>query len=120
MAKFKTNPDGSREVDLVAPITWADDQAVVAIRLRPPSYAEIMRHGDPSSLIVFAGAVMPQHDPAVIKAYVEVLAKDQHGNKVGPAIIERCDYRDALALRDAVLDFFETASASTSTTTPTP
>lgn len=119
MPEFTMLPDGSRERRLVKPLLLGD-RSIDVLRLRPPRYKEIMQLGDPSSLIVLSSAVLPSHDMSVVSSYIDALVVDEQGIAVSPSILEHADYRDALALKDAVLDFFRKASASTLTGTPTP
>jgi hypothetical protein len=119
MPDFVVLPDGTRERRLVKPLQSYDQRAIEVVRLRPPRYRDIMRLGDPSSLVIMNGAVLPQNDFSVIAGYFDALLIDERGDAIRAATLEEADYRDVIALKDAVLDFFRQASASTSTGTPT-
>ena len=110
---FIVEPDGSRVRSLVKKITGHDGEISV-IRMRPPSYKEIMTYGDPSAVIVLPNGVLPHEDMGLVETYLEKLSG------INALILNQLDYRDALALKDAVLDFFRRASASKSTSSPTP
>jgi hypothetical protein len=119
MADFVVLPDGTRERRLVKPLQSFDQRAIEVVRLRPPRYRDIMRIGDPSSLVIMNGAVLPQNDLSVIAAYFDALLIDERGETIRASLLEEADYRDVIALKEAVLDFFRQASASTSMDTPT-
>ena len=110
---FTVDPSGARVRKLLKPITG--HQGVVSeVKLRPPTYREYLTHGDPSAMIVMHGAILPQEDLGIVARYIETLAD------CNPLLLEQADYRDAMALKEAVLDFFRPASASISTNSPTP
>ena len=107
---FTAGPDGSRSRKLLAPIQGAGDKSITAVRLRQPRYRDVMAFGDPSSMIIMQGAMVPNEDMAIIVKYVETLATDEAGEVILPGLLQQLDYRDAIALKDAVLDFFKAAS----------
>lgn len=110
---FTVRADGARVRDLIKPIrTHSGEDKSIA--LRPPKYREIMDFGDPSQLIAVSGGLIPHHDMSVVEKYIGNLSG------IDPGLLEQLDYRDALALKDAVLDFFQKASETVSTTAPTP
>ena len=116
---FTTEPDGSRVRTLVKSIPAHGGRSIAKIRLRPPKYREIMSFGDPSAMIVFNGAVLPHEDMGIVEKYVEALSLDESGAPIDPGLLGQADYRDAIALKDAVLSFFKTAASETSSTPPT-
>ena len=107
---FTTNVDGSRSRKLITPIQGGGDQPIDVIRLRQPKYRDVMAFGDPSSMILMAGAMVPNDDMAIVTKYLETLATDGAGEVLNPGLLQQLDYRDAIALKDAVLDFFKAAS----------
>ncbi|NEV79278.1 hypothetical protein DYI24_19800 [Rhodopseudomonas sp. BR0C11] len=111
MAEFTRDPDGSRTRQLIKPIAGHGEAVIKAIRLRPPRYRDIMAHGDPTQLIVMEGAALPNTDMGTIGKYIAALSLDAAtGDKIDPGLLEQVDYRDALALTEAVEDFFKAAS----------
>ncbi|PPQ42168.1 phage tail assembly protein [Rhodopseudomonas palustris] len=113
MAEFTRDPDGSRTRMLIKPIEGHGETVIKAIRLRPPRYRDILANGDPTQLIVMDGAALPQTDMGTVGKYIAALSLDAAGgDKVDPGLLEQLDYRDALALTDAVADFFSAASRS--------
>ncbi len=115
---FTITDDGGRARNLLRPIRGPQGE-IDAIRLRPPKYREIMTYGDPTTLIVMDGAMLPTQDMGVVEKYIDALIQDDSGNVMMPALLQQLDYRDALALKDAVLDFFTVAASTTSSTPPT-
>lgn len=107
---FATNVDGSRSRKLIAPIQGIGDKTIDVVRLRQPKYKDIMTYGDPSSMILMQGAYVPNEDMGIIVKYVETLATDEAGEVIMSSLLNQMDYRDAIALKDAVLDFFKAAS----------
>lgn len=110
---FTVRADGARVRNLIKAIRTHEGE-VKTIALRPPKYREIMDFGDPSLLIAVPGGMMPTHDMGVIEKYIGNLSG------IDPGLLEQLDYRDALSLKDAVLDFFQKASETVSTAAPTP
>src|SRR4051794_33842460 len=106
---FTLEPDGTRVRKLVRPIRGHEGE-ITELRLRPPKYGEYMRLGDPSALVVVDGGVMPTEDSRVIEGYLETLVPAAHS-----PLLAQLDYRDAVALKRAVIDFFRETSANTST-----
>lgn len=92
---------------------------IATVVLRPPMYRDIMAYGDPTSLIVMQDAMMPSEDMGTVQKYIATLATDEAGAVIDPALLEQIDYRDALALKDAVLSFFREAASTISSTPPT-
>lgn len=106
---FTVDKDGTRVVPLVAAIA-THSGPMTEMRLRKPTYKEIMQHGDPSQVIVLTnGSALPMEDMPTIELYIEKLSG------VDRVLLAQLDYADGLALKDAVLDFFRRASASKST-----
>lgn len=103
---FTIGPDGSRVRSLLKAIDVPGGMLDV-IRLRPPSYNDVMAYGDPASLILMEGAALPHNEMSIVRQYVEALCTDSGGNKLDPAVLRQLDYRDALALKDAVVSFFK-------------
>lgn len=116
---FTIDPDGSRTRKLSKPILAHGGREISVIRLRPPKYRDIMNLGDPSALVVLSNAVLPSEDLTTVERYIETLAVDDAGAAIDPGLLEQIDYRDAIALKDAVVSFFKAAS-SASSTPPTP
>ncbi|AVT76639.1 hypothetical protein RPPS3_25760 [Rhodopseudomonas palustris] len=117
--EFTRDPDGSLTRTLIKPIQGHGDKVITAIRLRPPRYSDIMAHGDPTQIIAMVGALLPQTDMGIVAKYIAALSIDAAtGDKIDPGLLEQTDYRDALALTEAVKDFFRAAS-QTPTTPPT-
>jgi hypothetical protein len=118
-SEFTRDPDGSLTRILIKSIEGHGGKTVKAIRLRPPRYRDIMSHGDPTSLIVVGGGILPNVDMAIVSKYIATLSLDAaDGEKIDAGLLEQVDYRDALALMEAVADFFRAVSR-TSTTPPT-
>lgn len=111
--KFKIAPDGSRVCALLKPIVGTEGE-ITSIILRKPKYREIMQFGDPSSLILMDGALLPHEDMGIVEKYVNSLSGDQTGAKLIPDLLNQLEYQDALALKDAVLSFFKPAEATAS------
>lgn len=109
---FTIGSDGSRTRKLIKPIVGTDGE-ITSVVLRKPKYREIMQFGDPSSLLVMDGAVLPHEDMGVVEKYMNVLSGDQNGTKIIPDLLNQVDYIDALALKDAVLSFFLKAEVTT-------
>lgn len=99
--KFATNKDGSRTRTLIQALPSHDGTQITHIHLRKPRYRDIMDLGDPEAYVVVDGGYVPQTDMVLIERYIGRLA----GIDVG--LLELMDYRDALALRDAVRSFFK-------------
>ncbi|MCG6204199.1 hypothetical protein LPW26_06100 [Rhodopseudomonas sp. HC1] len=116
---FTVGPDGSRLRVLVKPIEAHGERKIELIRLRQPGYREIMSFGDPAAMIVLQNAMLPHEDMGIIEKYIAALATDDAGNKIDPGLLGQVDYRDALALKDAVLDFFKPAALTSSSKPPT-
>lgn len=110
---FTVGPDGSRIRTLVKPIEGHSGK-IELIRLRQPGYREVISFGDPNALIMLSNAALPHEDMGIIEKYIAALATDAAGNKIDPALLNQVDYRDALALKDAVLDFFKPAALQSS------
>lgn len=100
---YTIEEDGSRLRKLLKPIV-GHNGAIDSIRLRKPTYRDIMNMGDPEVLVVMQGGVLPQIDMMQIEKYIVTLSG------VDCLLLEQMDYMDALALRDAVRSFFRTAS----------
>lgn len=98
---YTIEADGSRVRKLVKPII-GHTGAIDTIKLRKPSYRDVMTHGDPETLVVVQGGYVPQIDMTLIERYVNTLIVG-----VDPGLLEQADYKDALALRDAVRSFFQ-------------
>lgn len=117
--EFTRDTDGSRARTLIKPIVGHGDKVIKVVHLRAPRYRDIMAHGDPTQLIVMDGAALPNTDMGTIGKYIAALSHDAAtGDKIDPGLLEQVDYRDALALTEAVKDFFKAASR-TSTASPT-
>lgn len=104
--RFTVGPDGSRIRELLSPIQGHPSNEnptgkIERIVLRKPKYRDVMRNGDPETLVVVQGGYVPQTDMAIIERYIATLSG------IDAALLEQLDYRDALALRDAVKDFFQ-------------
>lgn len=97
---FTVEPDGSRVRTLLKPIV-AHTGPVTSIKLRKPTYRDVMTHGDPETLVVVEGGYVPQIDMVLIERYIVTLSG------MDPLLLEQMDYMDALALRDAVRSFFQ-------------
>lgn len=102
---FTINADGSRTRKLVAPIQGHPTAEnphgkIVSITLRKPRYRDIMQNGDPETLVVVQGGYVPQTDMVLIERYIVTLSG------IDPGLLEQVDYKDAIALRDAVKSFF--------------
>ena len=96
---YKIADDGAHVVPLSKPLTSHQGQ-LTELRLRPPTFKDFMDLGDPSTLILGTGAMIPQDDFDIIKSYIVRLSGVDE-LLLGPASI-----RDAKAMRDAVKDFF--------------
>ncbi len=116
---FTVGSDGSRTRPLIKPIEAHGGRMIPLIRLRQPSYRDIMSFGDPASMIVMQSSMMPHEDMGIIERYIAALATDEAGMVIDPGLLNQLDYRDALALKDAVLDFFSPAALQTSSRPPT-
>lgn len=116
---FTTEPDGSRVRALVKPIPAHGGKSIAKVRLRLPGYRDIMSFGDPAAMIVFNGAILPHEDMGIVEKYIEALSLDESGAQIDPGLLGQLDYRDTLALKDAVMSFFKTAALETSSTPPT-
>lgn len=97
--KFTVELDGSRVRTLVKPIQ-GHQGAIDKIRLRKPTYRDVMNYGDPETAVVVTGGYVPQIDMTLIERYIVALSGIDQG------LLEQLDYIDALALRDAVRSFF--------------
>jgi hypothetical protein len=97
---FTVEADGSRVRKLLKPII-SHNGTVDTIKLRKPTYREVMTIGDPETLVVVNGGYVPQIDMVLIERYIGTLSG------IDPALLEQADYMDALALRDAVRSFFQ-------------
>lgn len=97
---YTVETDGSRTRKLVKVII-THSGPLDTIKLRKPSYRDIMTHGDPESLVVLQGGYVPQVDMVTIERYIVALSG------VDQLLLEQLDYMDALALRDAVRSFFQ-------------
>lgn len=117
---FTIEPDGSRIRKLLTPIRSHGGKQITVIRLRAPKYRDVMSHGDPSAMIIMNGAVLPHEDMGVVERYISALATDETGAVLNPGLLEQLDYIDAIALKDAVMDFFKAASRPAASTPPTP
>lgn len=106
---FDVMPDGSHVVQLSKPITTHDGQTT-SIRLREPKYRDVMRNGDPETLILVEGGVVPQSDWPAIERYLTVLSGIDAG------LLEQVHVRDVFKLKAAVLGFFRAATTKDSTT----
>lgn len=104
---FTVEADGSRVRKLVKPIV-AHTGNIDVIKLRQPKYRDVMTHGDPETLVVVQGGYVPQIDMTLIERYIITLSG------IDPGLLEQVDYRDALALRDAVRSFFQNAPSTPS------
>lgn len=100
MTAFTIDDNGARVRQLVKPIT-GHNGAITSITLRKPKYRDIMSFGDPETLVVVDGGYVPQVDMVLIEKYIVTLSGVESG------LLEQLDYRDALALRDAVRSFFK-------------
>lgn len=97
---FTIEADGSRLRKLVKPIV-GHTGPIESIKLRKPNYRDVMTHGDPETLVVVQGGYVPQIDMTLIERYINTLSG------IDPGLLEQADYKDALALRDAVRSFFQ-------------
>jgi hypothetical protein len=116
---FTVGSDGSRTRTLVKPIEAHGGRMIPLIRLRQPSYRDIMNFGDPAAMIVMQSSLLPHEDMGIIEKYIAALATDEAGTVIDPGLLNQMDYRDALALKDAVLDFFKPAALGTPSRSPT-
>ena len=96
---FTIAEDGSHVIPLEKPMTGHQGQ-FSELRMRPPTFKDFMEFGDPTTLIVSSGAMIPQDDFNIIKAYIVRLSG------VDELILAPATIRDARAMRDAVKDFF--------------
>ena len=103
---FTTAPDGARIRKLITPIA-AGGGTIDIIRLRQPRYRDIMDFGDPATFILVEGGGLPHEDLGIIRQYVEALCEDVSGQRLNPDLLHQIDYRDAMALKAAVLSFFK-------------
>jgi hypothetical protein len=62
MPTYEIAADGSRSRTLLKPIRAHNDTNVTEVKLRPPRYRDVMQLGDPSSLIVMEGGLLPHSD----------------------------------------------------------
>jgi hypothetical protein len=97
---FTVALDGSRVRKLVKPII-SHEGPLDKVTLRKPSYRDIMNNGDPETMVVLQGGWVPQLDMTIIERYIATLSG------LDPLLLEQMDYKDALALRDAVRSFFQ-------------
>lgn len=97
---YTIEADGSRVRKLVKPII-SHTGPIEVIKLRKPSWRDVMTHGDPETLVVVQGGYVPQIDMTLIERYINTLSG------IDPLLLEQADYKDALALRDAVRSFFQ-------------
>ncbi|MDT3687075.1 MAG: hypothetical protein RO009_18765 [Pseudorhodoplanes sp.] len=109
---FTVADDGSRIVTLEKAIT-SHSGPVAQLRLRSPTFADFMAVGDPTTLIVAHNSIIPHDDLETIKAYTVRLSG------VDEILLNQLTLKDALAVREAIKDFFKAGSASTSTNLPT-
>lgn len=100
---FTVEDDGSRVRKLLKPIQ-GHGGAIDTIKLRKPNYRDIMTLGDPEQIVFVSGGYVPQIDMAQIEKYIVKLSG------LDQLLLEQVDYLDALALRDAVRDFFRQRS----------
>ena len=100
---FTVENDGSRVRKLLKPIETHTGKLDV-IKLRKPTYRDIMSLGDPEQIVFVSGGYVPQIDMAQIEKYIVSLSG------IDALLLEQVDYVDALALRDAVRDFFRQRS----------
>ncbi|SHO65815.1 hypothetical protein SAMN02745172_02462 [Pseudoxanthobacter soli DSM 19599] len=91
-------------VTLSAPVLWHDQQ-VTDVRLREPTAADYFAHGDPVTMVYTAGAMVPSEDGAALRGYVGACL-DHEG---GDALLRLISLRDGIAIKRAILDFFEGA-----------
>ncbi len=117
--RFTIDPDGSRVCRLHKPIRAHGSRTIEIVRLRPPKYSDVMTFGDPAAMIVFNGAILPHEDMGIVERYIGTLVQDDKGDVLDALLLNQLDYRDALALKDAVLSFFKAAASETSSTPPT-
>jgi len=96
---FTVDDNGARVRELVKPII-GHNGPIASITLRKPKYRDVMSFGDPETLVVINGGYIPQTDMALVEKYIVTLSGIDAG------LLEQVDYRDALALRDAVRSFF--------------
>lgn len=114
MATITTNSDRSKTVELSAPID-THDGPLSRIRLREPGWRDFRRLGDPSALVISGASILPQVDQTVVASYiVELSGLDE----LALDRIKNLD--DALALSQAVTDFFKEASARLLAASSTP
>jgi hypothetical protein len=97
---FIVEADGARVRTLLKPII-GHEGPIQKIRLRKPTYRDVMTMGDPETLVVVEGGYVPQIDMTLIERYIVALSG------VDQLLLEQMDYMDALALRDAVRSFFQ-------------
>jgi hypothetical protein len=105
---FTATADGGREIPLEKPIIGHQGQ-ITHIRLREPTFKDFVELGDPTTLVVTQHAVFPQDDMAIIRSYIERLAS------VDTGVLGTATFRDAMAMRDALKDFFLSTPSTTST-----
>ncbi|EAQ35757.1 hypothetical protein NB311A_05053 [Nitrobacter sp. Nb-311A] len=108
--RFSIEPDGTRVCRLHVPMRAHGGRTIDVVRLRPPKYRDIMSFGDPAAMIVFNGAILPHEDMGIIEKYLNALLLDDKGEVIDTGLLAQVDYRDALALKDAVLSFFKAAA----------
>lgn len=104
---FIVTEDGGREIPLEVPIT-GHNGPIARIHMRAPTFNDFIEIGDPTMLIVAPHAAVPHDDLDIIKKYILRLSN------IDELILRQTTLRDAILMCDAVKDFFQTASGSTS------
>jgi hypothetical protein len=104
------------EVVLTEPITTHDGPCSKVV-FRSPKYGDVFALGEPQAYAVDpeSGLLFTSNRDDVIEKYVRrcvIEPKDA-------ALLEQCNLADSLAIREAILGFFEAARSARSTTTPT-
>jgi len=95
-----------KTIQLSSPIAGPNGVKITSITLRDPIYGELFEIGAPSTYVyVKGGGAFEQIADSVVQAWIEKLAD------CDPNFMEFLNLRDAMALREAVLDFFQEAMA---------
>lgn len=97
-------------VTLATPIEGHEGQ-IKTITLREPKYADVMALGEPSAYARSDGGMVFQAEKdGVVQGYIERLLVEPQD----PALLLQVSLKDALQLKDAVYNFFQTARTETS------
>ena len=104
------------EVTLSEPITTHDGPCSKVV-LRSPKYGDVFALGEPQAYAVDpnSGLLFTSNRDDVIRQYVQRCVIEPKN----PDLLEQCNLADSLAIREAILGFFEAARAERSTNTPT-